>query len=78
MKDLQIAKKQTWDEKQRASGRFEEERKVNLANKVFYDLFLEVQPISSIGRALYLPVIIGLILGQNEKLSFTVDLGHCV
>ncbi|XP_060556086.1 chromosome-associated kinesin KIF4-like [Ruditapes philippinarum] len=33
VKDLQIAKKQTWDEKQRASGRFEEERKVNLANK---------------------------------------------
>jgi len=34
VKDLQIAKKQTWAEKQRASSKYEEERKVNLANKV--------------------------------------------
>lgn len=33
VKDLQIAKKMTWDEKMRASGKYEEERKVNLANK---------------------------------------------
>ncbi|KAK7485572.1 hypothetical protein BaRGS_00023147, partial [Batillaria attramentaria] len=31
--DLQLAKKQTWEEKERQSARFEEERKINLANK---------------------------------------------
>ena len=34
MRDLQIAKKQTWEEKERASSKFVEERKTNLANKV--------------------------------------------
>lgn len=33
VRDLQIAKKQTWEEKERASSRFTEERKTNLANK---------------------------------------------
>ena len=42
MRDLQIAKKQTWDEKQRSSARYEEERKVNLANKVTIHLIVNV------------------------------------
>ncbi|XP_025087513.1 chromosome-associated kinesin KIF4A-like isoform X3 [Pomacea canaliculata] len=33
IKDLQLAKKQTWEEKERLSGQYEEERKINLANK---------------------------------------------
>ncbi|XP_033124252.1 kinesin-like protein KIF3B [Anneissia japonica] len=33
IKDLQIAKKQTWEEKERLSVQYEEDRKVNLANK---------------------------------------------
>ncbi|KAL3879007.1 hypothetical protein ACJMK2_031328 [Sinanodonta woodiana] len=33
VKDLQIAKKQTWEERERQSMKYEEERKVNLANK---------------------------------------------
>ena len=32
--DLQVAKQQTWQEKERLSGMYEEERKKNLANKV--------------------------------------------
>ncbi|KAK2186973.1 hypothetical protein NP493_183g04000 [Ridgeia piscesae] len=31
--DLQVAKRQTWEEKERMSAKFEEERKINLANK---------------------------------------------
>ena len=34
VKDLQIAKQQTWEEKENLSARFEEERRTNLANKV--------------------------------------------
>ena len=34
MRDLQIAKGHTWEEKERKSRQFEEERKTNLANKV--------------------------------------------
>ncbi|KAH3830071.1 chromosome-associated kinesin KIF4-like [Dreissena polymorpha] len=41
VRDLQIAKKQTWDEKQRASARYEEERKVNLANKGILDWVMD-------------------------------------
>ncbi|KAL4230287.1 hypothetical protein ACF0H5_010672 [Mactra antiquata] len=41
VKDLQIAKKQTWDEKQKASGRFEEERKVNLANQGILEFVMD-------------------------------------
>ncbi|XP_071951245.1 uncharacterized protein [Antedon mediterranea] len=33
IKDLQIAKKQTWEEKERLSIQYEDDRKVNLANK---------------------------------------------
>ncbi|XP_041358432.1 chromosome-associated kinesin KIF4-like [Gigantopelta aegis] len=33
VQDLQIAKRQTWAEKERLSARYEEERKINLANK---------------------------------------------
>ncbi len=33
--DLQMAKKQTWEEKQRLSEMYENERKKNLANKVY-------------------------------------------
>ena len=32
--DLQVAKQQTWEEKERLSLMYEEERKKNLANKV--------------------------------------------
>ncbi len=32
--DLQIAKRQTWEEKERLSAQYEEERKTNLANRV--------------------------------------------
>lgn len=32
--DLQLAKKQTWEEKERLSAQFEDQRKVNLANRV--------------------------------------------
>ncbi|XP_052792846.1 chromosome-associated kinesin KIF4-like [Mya arenaria] len=41
VKDLQIAKKQTWDEKQRASTRSEEERKLNLANKGILEFVMD-------------------------------------
>lgn len=41
VKDLQIAKKQTWDERQRVSGKFEEERKTNLANKGILDWVMD-------------------------------------
>lgn len=34
IKDLQTAKRQTWEERERLSERFDEERRVNLANKV--------------------------------------------
>ena len=34
IRDLEIAKKQTWPEKERMSSKYEEERKINLANKV--------------------------------------------
>ena len=34
VKDLQIAKQQTWEGKQKLSLKFEEERKDNLANRV--------------------------------------------
>ena len=34
IRDLQVAKRQTWEEKERMSAKFEEERKINLANKV--------------------------------------------
>ncbi|RUS85476.1 hypothetical protein EGW08_006752 [Elysia chlorotica] len=33
IRDLEIAKKQTWSEKERMSSKYEEERKINLANK---------------------------------------------
>ena len=39
VKDLQVAKRQTWDEKENQSARFEEERKANLANKVNISCF---------------------------------------
>ena len=32
--DLQIAKRQTWEEKEKLSAQYEEERKTNLANRV--------------------------------------------
>lgn len=32
--DLQLAKKQTWEEKERLSALYEEQRKINLANRV--------------------------------------------
>lgn len=35
IKDLQIAKSQTWDEKERMSTQHEEDRKLNFAKKVF-------------------------------------------
>ena len=34
VQDLQVAKQQTWEEKERLSAKYEEERKTNLANKV--------------------------------------------
>lgn len=34
IKDLQTAKRQTWEERERLSERFDEERRVNLSNKV--------------------------------------------
>lgn len=34
VRELQIAKQQTWEEKQKLSVKFEEERKTNLANRV--------------------------------------------
>ena len=34
IKDLQVAKRQTWEEKERLSSQYEDERKANLANKV--------------------------------------------
>ena len=34
MADLQLAKKQTWEEKERLSALYEEQRKINLANRV--------------------------------------------
>lgn len=33
VRDLQVAKRQTWDEKERLSHQYEEERRINLANK---------------------------------------------
>ena len=33
-KNLEIPKKQTWAEKEKQSAKYDEERKVNLANKV--------------------------------------------
>lgn len=36
IKDLQVAKQQTWEEKETLSARYEAERKTNLANKVTF------------------------------------------
>jgi hypothetical protein len=36
LSDLQVAKRQTWDEKEKLSAMFEEERRKNLASKVWY------------------------------------------
>ena len=40
IKDLQIAKKQSWEEKERLSAQYEEDRKLNLAKKVRNELQL--------------------------------------
>ena len=37
--DLEVAKKQTWVEKVKRSAKSEEERKVNLANKVSLNIY---------------------------------------
>lgn len=50
MEDLQLAKQQTWEEKERLSLMYEEERKKNLASKV--------------GRAQTLRI--GVVTLQNE------------
>lgn len=34
IKDLQTAKRQTWDERERLSEHYDEERRITLANKV--------------------------------------------
>jgi hypothetical protein len=34
VKELQVAKRQTWEEKERLSHSYEEERRIHLANKV--------------------------------------------
>ena len=34
VRELHVAKRQTWEEKERLSHRYEEERRINLANKV--------------------------------------------
>lgn len=34
IQDLELAKKETWEEKERLSSKYEEERTKNLANKV--------------------------------------------
>ena len=50
VRDLQIAKQQTWAEKEKASSRYEEERKINLANKVWRFSFFLWPSLLSLGN----------------------------
>ncbi|KAI0227726.1 Kinesin-like protein KIF13A [Lamellibrachia satsuma] len=43
IRDLQVAKRQTWEEKERMSAKFEEERKINLANKGILDWVMDTK-----------------------------------
>ena len=38
IKDLQTAKRQTWEERERLSEHYDEERRITLANKVTFEL----------------------------------------
>ena len=40
VQDLQIAKRSTWDEREKQSSKYQNERKTNLANKVNNTLWL--------------------------------------
>ena len=43
IKDLQTAKRQTWEERERLSEHYDEERRITLANKVSPTLYRTVE-----------------------------------
>lgn len=46
-KDLQTAKRQTWEERERLSEHYDEERRITLANKVIFDFNIRITYIQS-------------------------------
>lgn len=47
IKDLQTAKRQTWEERERLSEHYDEERRITLANKVIFDFNIRITYIQS-------------------------------
>ena len=44
IKDLQTAKRQTWEERERLSEHYDEERRITLANKVTFKFNHQILP----------------------------------
>lgn len=47
IKDLQTAKRQTWEERERLSEHYDEERRITLANKVIFEFDIWITYIQS-------------------------------
>lgn len=48
IKDLQTAKRQTWEERDRLSEHYDEERRITLANKVTFECNHYISPTDSV------------------------------